>query len=196
MDRFISLVKDIPLLILIGAGVLIIAVIAALIISIMYRKKIKNFVKYLEEALGNDNFSNELYSPAFVKRHSQKVENFANRTNSRIIRLTGLDTEWLQQLQEKPKEKNVKRILKYIPEQGLFSCFLAAQKKTSITKLILAYMGTEPGSLRQLPLSGSGEPFDGKAAKLMFNKRMDEIREMAGDPEWSVRYFSIKLLLN
>ncbi|MCK5199742.1 MAG: HEAT repeat domain-containing protein, partial [Spirochaetales bacterium] len=196
MDKLINLVNGIPLLILVGAGVLIIVVIAALIVSTMYRKKIKNFVKYLEEALGNDNFSNELYSPAFIKRHSHKVENFANRTDSRIIQLTGLDTEWLHQLQEKPKDKNVKKILKFIPAQGLFSCFLAAQKKTSITRLLIEYMGTEPGSLRQLPLSGGGEPFDGRSAKLMFDDRMDEIREMAGDPEWSVRYFSIKLLLN
>jgi HEAT repeat protein len=196
MDRFISLVNDIPLHVLIGAGVLIIAVIAALIISVIYRKKINKFIKYLDEALGNDSFSNEIYSPAFVKRHSKRVESFADRTSSRIIPLSGLDIQWLQHLQEKPTEKNVKRILKYIPAQGLFSCFLAAQKKTSITRLLLEYLGEEPGSLRQLPLSSSGEPFDGKAAKLMFTGRMDEIREMAGDPEWPVRYFSIKLLLN
>lgn len=196
MDKFLNLVNGIPPLILIGAGGFIIVVIAALIFSMIYRKKIKNFIKYLKEALENDNFSNELYSPAFIKRHSQRVVNLANRTDSRIIRLSGLDTEWLQQLKEKPKDKNVKRILKFVPAQGLFSCFLAAQKKPSITKLLLEYLGTEPGSLRQLPLSGGGEPFDGKAAKLMFNERMDEIREMAGDTEWSVRYFSIKLLLN
>lgn len=196
MDRIISLVNDIPLPVLIGTGVLIIAVIIALIISAIYRKKIKNFLKYLEEALENDSFSNEIYSPAFVKGHSKKVESFADRTSSRIIQLSGLDIQWLHQLQEKPTEKNAKRILKYIPAQGLFSCFLAAQKKTSITRLLLEYMGEEPGSLRQLPLSSSGEPFDGKAAKLVFIDRMDEIREMAGDPEWPVRYFSIKLLLN
>ncbi len=196
MEKFITLINEIPLRILIAGGLFAAAVIAVLIISIIYRKKIKNFIKYLEEAVENDNFSKELYSPAFIRKHSKEVENLADRTDSRIIKLTSLDTQWLQQLQEKPKDKNVKRILKHIPGQGLFSCFLAAQKKPSITKLLLEYIGTEPGSLRQLPLSGSGEPFDGKSAKLMFDKRMDEIREMAGDPEWSVRYFSIKLLLN
>lgn len=196
MDKLITLIYGIPKWSLITGGGGIAAIIAVLIISIIYRKRNNIFSKYLEEVIENDNFSNDFYSPAFIKRHSGKVAAFADRTNSRIIKLTGLDAQWLEQLKEKPREKNVKKILKYIPEQGLFSCFIASLKRPAITKIILEYLGTEPGSLRQLPLSSSGEPFDGKAAKLMFNSRMDEIREMAGDPEWPVRYFSIKLLLN
>jgi HEAT repeat protein len=195
MDKIINLISELPFWILIGAGIIILALIAVLIIYRIYRRKIIGFKKYLKEALENDDFSNDIYSRIFVKRHSKKIETFADQTSNSIITLSGLNQEWLQTLKEKPKEKNVKRILKYIPEQGLFSCFLAALIKPKLTELLLNYLGEEPGSIRKLPLSSSGEPFDGKSAILIFKNRMDEIREMAGDPEWPVRYFAIKLLL-
>ncbi|MCK5673746.1 MAG: HEAT repeat domain-containing protein, partial [Spirochaetales bacterium] len=195
MDKLLSTVYELPLWILIGTGILAIALITVILIFIILRKKTKTFIKYLEEAMGNDNFSKDLYSPDFIKRHSKKIESFADRKSFKIISLSGLNGIWIQQLNENPKEQNIKRILKYIPEQGLFSCFLAALKKPHLTKLLLNYLGEEPGSLRQLPLSSSGEPFDGKSAMSILTNRMDEIREMAGDPEWPVRYFAIKLLL-
>ncbi len=195
MDKLINTVFNLPLWIILGSGFSIIAVIAILIFILVYRKKIKKFIKYLKESLENDSFSKDIYSPAIIQRHSKNIENFADKTDNKIITLSGLNKIWIQKLIENPKEYNVKRILKYIPEQGLFSCFLAALKKPKLTKLLLDYLGEEAGSLRQLPLSSSGEPFDGKAAILIFTNRMDEIREMAGDPEWSVRYFAVKLLL-
>lgn len=195
MDKLIDLVYELPLWILIGAGIVVISIITVLIAIMIFRKKNIIFKKYLEESLENNNFSNELYSKDFINRHSAAIKKFANRSNNKIISLSGLNKVWIQKLNENPNEKNVKRILKYIPEQGLFSCFLGALKKPKLTKYLLEYLGEEAGSLRQLPLSSSGEPFDGKAAISIFSNRMDEIREMAGDPEWSVRYFAIKLLL-
>lgn len=192
MEKLVSAVQDLPLWILTGAGVVIIAVI---IFSFIYRIKIRIFKKYLEESLENDSFSTDIYSLDYVRRHSSIIEKFAEQPRKKIITLSGLNTTWIQILNKKPKEKNFKRILKYIPDQGLFSCFLAALKKTDLTKFLLEYLGEEVGSLRQLPLSSSGEPFDGKLAISIFSNRMDEIREMAGDPEWPVRYFAIKLLL-
>ncbi len=195
MDKFIDLIYEIPLWILIGAGIVVILTITVLIVFIILRKKNIIFKKYLDESLENNNFSNELYSQDYINRHSTAIEKLANRSNNTIISLSGLNKTWIQKLKEKPNEKNIKRILKYIPEQGLFCCFLGALKKPKLTKYLLEYLGEDAGSLRQLPLSSSGEPFDGKAAISIFSNRMDEIREMAGDPEWSVRYFAIKLLL-
>ncbi|MDA3937732.1 MAG: HEAT repeat domain-containing protein [Spirochaetia bacterium] len=196
MDNFVNLILELPLWNIIGAGILLIAIIASSIIFAVIKKRTGKFIKYLEESLDNDNFSKEVYTPVFIKRHSTTIENFADKKNNIIITLSGLNKDWIKDLQKNPKEKTVKKILKYIPEQGLFACFLAALKKPKLTKLLLEYLGEEPGSLRKLPLSSSGEPFDGKAAILIFKNRMDEIREMAGDSEWPVRYFSIKLLLS
>ena len=195
MDKLINLIFKLPLWNTIGAVTIAAAAIIILIIYSIYRKKVKSFKKYLKESLENDNFSKKVYSPEFVKRHSKIIKNFADQTNYKIITLCGLNENWIQKIKNKPKTKNIKLVLKYIPDQGLFLCFLAALKNPNLTKLLLDYLGNEPGSLRKLPLSSSGEPFDGKAAIVIFLDRMDEIREMAGDPEWSVRYFAIKLLL-
>ncbi|MCF6335786.1 MAG: HEAT repeat domain-containing protein, partial [Spirochaetales bacterium] len=195
MDIVLKYVGELPFWIITGGGSAAVIIIAALIFTLIYRKKRKQFIKYLSEALENNSFSSDIYSEDYVKRHSKIVENFADNTDNKIIELTNLDQHWLRQLKKNPKEKDIKRILKYIPSRGLFSCFLAGLEKKSLTKNVLQFIGEEPGSLRKLPLSGSGEPFDGNAARLVFSDRMDEIREMAGDPEWSVRYFAIKLLL-
>ena len=195
MNNLLNIVNELPLWILAGTGILVITIIVVIIVFILYRKKIKTFIKYLEESLENNSFSNEFYSQTFIKKHSKIIEKFANQTNKNIITLSNLNNVWLQKLKAKPNEKYIRKILKYIPEQGLFYCFLAALKKPQFTKYLLEFLGDEPGSLRQLPLSSLGEPFDGKAANILFLNRIDEIREMAGDPEWSVRYFAIKLLL-
>jgi HEAT repeat protein len=195
MVKITDFLNGLPLWMLIGSGATILIIVGILIIAIISKRKNKNFIKYLSESLENDSFSTEVYSGSYIKKHSKKIETFADNSNKKIIILSGLHKEWLKDLEEKPKEKNIKRILKYIPDEGLFLCFLAALKKTKLTKLLIDFLGEEPGSLRQLPLSGSGEPFDGKAGILIFKDRLDEIREMAGDPEWSVRYFAIKLLL-
>ncbi len=196
MDIVLNYINSLPLWIVAGGGGAVIILIAVLITILIYRKKKIQFIKYMAEALENNNFSTEIYSEDYIRRHSKTIENFADSGDYRIIGLTNLDKHWLQQLNKKPKEKDIKRILKYIPDKGLFSCFLAGLEKNSLIKIVLQFIGDEPGSLRKLPLSGSGEPFDGNAARLVLAERMDEIREMAGDPEWPVRYFAIKLLLN
>ena len=195
MDKLLNWVFDFPLWIIAVSGATLVIIIAILIVFLILKKRTNIFIKYLEESLGNNSFAKDIYSSVFVKRHSKIIENFADRTHNKIITLSGLNKEWINSLKKNSKEKTVQKILKFIPDQGLFLCFLAALKRPQLTKLLLEYLGNEPGSLRKLPLSSSGEPFDGKAAIVIFSDRMDEIREMAGDPEWSVRYFAIKLLL-
>ncbi len=195
METIVKLIKSLPLGITVGGLAFIAAVIAGLITLILYKKKVKVFTKFLEESVESNYFSKNIYSEHFIERHSKIFENLADNKGNTVILNSGLDVQWLKQLKEHPKEKNLKRILKYIPEIGLFSCFLSSLENPKFTKLLTDYLGNEPGSLRQLPLSSSGEPFDGNAALLIFKDRIDEIREMAGDPEWSVRYFAVKLLL-
>ena len=197
MENVINLIKSIP------QGQPTAAVIGAVIIAaaaayfFIYRKNIKNFMKYLEEAAVDKDFSSGLYNESFLKRHSSIVESMADRTeDNSIILLTGLDRLWINQLKTYPSEKYLKKVLKYIPEQGLFTSFLLALRKDALKKSFIEYLDSDPGNLSRLPLTGSGERFDGKAAYTLLSDKMDEIREMAGNPEWPVRYFAVKLLIN
>ena len=197
MGRLLSQLKNMPAWELSGIILLTAAIIGAAAYFFIFRKNARKFIKYLEEALENDSYSNEIYSQSFLKRHSGIVENMADKLeDNKIIRLTGLDKMWLKQIKTYPSEKNEKRILKYIPEQGLFSCFLIALKKEALTKAFSEYINSDQGNISKLPLTGSGESFDGKAAYNLFSDKMDEIREMAGNPEWPVRYFAVKLLVH
>ena len=197
MEQIISTIKSIPPANLAAGITAAAAVAAAVIFYFLYRKNIKKFTKYLEEAVENNIFSSELYTDSYLKRHSAVVESIADKNESSgIIYLTRLDKIWINQLKTYPSEKMLKKVLKYIPQQSLFTCFVLALKKDALRKSFLEYLKEDSGNLKNLPLTGSGEVFDGKAAYALLTDRMDEIREMAGNPEWPVRYFAVKLLIN
>ncbi|PKL08950.1 MAG: hypothetical protein CVV51_06375 [Spirochaetae bacterium HGW-Spirochaetae-7] len=49
-------------------------------------------------------------------------------------------------------------------------------------------------TLRRIALSGPGRDFDGEAALRLLGDRMDEVREMLGDPEWASRAMAVRIL--
>ncbi len=197
MNKLLSQLKNMPAGELSAVIILAAAVITAAVYYFIYKNNIKKFIKYLEEALENDSFSEEIYSESFLKRYSGIVEKMADKLgDNKIISLTGLDNIWLSRLKTYPSEKNERKILKYIPEKGSFICFLTALRKGALVSAFSEYINSDPVNFTNLPLSGSGENFDGKAAYKLFSEKLDEIREMTGNPEWPVRYFAVKLLVN
>ena len=93
-------------------SVLAAALAAAVIFYFLYRKNIKRFTKYLEEAVENNNFSSELYPDSYLKRHSAIVESIADKNEDNgIIYLTCLDKLWINQLKTYPSEKMLKKVL-------------------------------------------------------------------------------------
>jgi HEAT repeat protein len=89
------------------------------------------------------------------------------------------------------------KILSDYPDQGLFAVFLGALKKKVIARELLSWIGESEDLFvfRRLALTGKGEYFKGSSAANLFSAYLDRIREMAGDPEWAARYFSLKILL-
>ena len=197
MDQLINMINNIPpaqAAALIAAALIIAGAAAYFFIK---KRSIKKFTKYLEEALENSSFSYGIYTDSYVKRNSKIIESIADKSgDSSIIYLTGIDRQWLNQLKTYPSEKILLKVLKYIPQQALFTAFLLALRKEALKAPFMEYINSDPGNLKKLPVTGSGENFSGKAAYDLLSGKMDEIREMAGNPEWPVRYFAVKLLIH
>ena len=124
MEQIISTIKSIPPANLAAGITAAAAVAAAVIFYFLYRKNIKKFTKYLEEAVENNIFSSELYTDSYLKRHSAVVESIADKNESSgIIYLTRLDKIWINQLKTYPSEKMLKKSIKIYTAAESFHLF-------------------------------------------------------------------------
>ena len=137
------------------------------------------------------------FSDTQLLRYSPAIERRADRRGPWIVRELGLDRLWIQRLQRRRSAADMKRLLKYSPETGLFTCFLVSLGNRRRDVILREYLNDNSDflQLRALALSGRGEEFSGAAARDFFSERLDEVREMTGDPEWPSRYFAVKILL-
>src|SRR6056297_1499293 len=138
------------------------------------------------------------YGASDLVNMASSLERAATRhTSVDLIRLTGADDVWIKRLAERPNKRWAERILEFVPEKGLFTVFLAALKKTKCEELFSNWLSDHEDllALRKVALSGKGEDFNGKQASEMLQDRLDQIREMMGDPLWPSRYMALKVLL-
>ncbi len=115
-----------------------------------------------------------------------------------IIQRTGIGALWIEQCIKRPSLGKVQRLLRYAPKDGMFAVFTAALRRQNCAHRFLIWLDEHEDvlSLRHIALSGKGNNFDGRKAYSFFKDRISQMRELAGYPEWSVRYMAAKILLH
>ncbi|MBN2875747.1 MAG: HEAT repeat domain-containing protein [Spirochaetales bacterium] len=113
-----------------------------------------------------------------------------------LLPALGYPLRWLEAVRSSGSRVAAARLLEFAPELGLFDVFFAALRHAGIKKVLLSWLGAqgETFALRRIALSGPGRAFDGASARLLLSERLDEVREMLGDPEWSVRAMAVRIL--
>jgi len=114
-----------------------------------------------------------------------------------LVRLTGADEVWIKRLAQRPSKRWVERVLEFASEKGMFTVFLSALKHPKAAEVFRIWLSENDDllALRKVALSGKGESFDGRKAMALFQDRLDQVREMVGDPQWASRYMALKVLL-
>ncbi|NBB90965.1 MAG: transposase [Spirochaetes bacterium] len=198
MQEILSFVNELPTWVYVAAA----AVVAAVVVVIVFTAKMRrDFMRRLRLA-AEDPEQAELqvrqkYSDAQLLRRSALIESVARKYSMNVISATGIDELWQDRLLRKRRSSDFRRVLDYSWENGLFACFLVALERPKLRPRLFARLD-DTGDLlvlRSIALSGRGEEFSGHAAFEMFSHRVDEVREMTGDPDWPVRYFAVKILL-
>jgi HEAT repeat protein len=189
-----------PIWLLPGIAALIFLSVLGLLLGIRLRRK--KFKNILQRIIASPHLARTLVLERYDQRAllgwSGLIDRFARRESREIINLLGMDLLWIKRLTEHKRKRDFLRVLRFAHEKGLFQCFLLSLENKSLASRLFQWLG-ETGEflpLRILALSGQGEEFSGKAAHDLFTEHLDEIREMAGDPEWACRYFSLKILLH
>ncbi|TFG84856.1 MAG: hypothetical protein E4H20_01965 [Spirochaetales bacterium] len=108
----------------------------------------------------------------------------------------GYPERWLALVRVGHSRKAGRKLLRFAPELGLFECFLASLRSPGMGRDLLAWIdGQGDGfTLRRIALAGPGREFNGESAKTLFADRMDEVRELLGDPEWAARAMAVRIL--
>ena len=115
----------------------------------------------------------------------------------RLPSILGYGERWMAVLESGGGRGTMSRVLEFLPDVGLFACFRAALRREALGRQLLDWTTTDAGAfaLRRIALSGPGRDFDGAKARVLFKERLDEVRELLGDPEWAVRVFAVRILL-
>ncbi len=188
-----------PLWVYILDGVIIAAILAVIVRTLIQNTLLK---KRLEKACLDREAAQllilEKYSYQVLLRKSAYIEAAVDKYGDALIDYLDIADKWVEELKTRRRIKDIRRVLKYIPEKGLFYVFLAVLEKPKRVQLLSTWL-KESGDLlamRRIALSGRGENFDGARALGIFEEYIPQIREMTGDPEWASRYFAVKILLH
>ncbi len=177
-----------------GAIVVIAVVVLVLVQSAVFRRRLRAVADSPSMA---DDLVLSRYGARRLLQATKRIERFARATGPAVITALGLDQIWLARLERRKSRKDFERILEFIPDRGLFVCFLVSLEKPDLAARLQKWIDEteEFLGLRRIALSGKGQQFDGAQALEMFRERLDEVREMTGDPEWAPRYFAVKVMI-
>jgi HEAT repeat protein len=198
MKELVDITKAVPWWILLTAGAVFAAIVVVIIIFAQraaFRKRLRKVA--VDPGLAEKEILNR-YSKERLLRKSGVIENVAKKAGEHIIPALGIDRLWIDRLAEKKRLADFRRVIRFAPDKGLFTCFLASLEKPKFSEEIDKWLKSERDllALRYIALSGRGEEFDGSLALETFRNRLNEIREMMGDPEWPPRYFAVKVMLH
>ncbi len=138
------------------------------------------------------------YPPGRLMRFSGVLERYAERREAAVLGITGIDELWLRRLADRGSGRDMRRVLRFFPDRGLYVCFLASLKKPRLARILATWLKEHRDFhvLRRVALAGSGELFDGRKALEQFREQVPELREMTGDPEWRCRAFALQMLVH
>ncbi|MFW5741879.1 MAG: HEAT repeat domain-containing protein [Spirochaetota bacterium] len=197
MDAVIKFVTNQPLEYLIAAGaavaIALLVPIASVARRVRFRKRIRRFLEQPDIRRSTD-----VFDDAELLRRSRTLEHMAEREGEAVVEALELDRLWTERLYEKERPGDFRRVLRWGTDKGLFACFLMALRNRRYARMLRGYLADHSDFvvLRRLALSGRGDDFSGRKARDFFADRIDEVREMTGDPEWASRYFAVKILLH
>ena len=199
MDRFLELLKSLPLYEIFGAAFLLVIIIAVILTVLIRRQRFRRALRSLasEPDLKKEEVLSRYRREKLLKKSSYLVE-LSRKSGVNLPEVLDLTDEWVELYREKHKTKLQNWILEFSPDKGLFSIFQRALGHSGTARRLESFLDESRDflKLRRIALSGKGEPFDGTKALALFESRLDEIREMTGDPEWAARYFAINILLH
>jgi HEAT repeat protein len=197
MQAVINFITGLSVYVYGAAAAVLVVVAVVVIVALTGRRRFLRRISEYMEIPGTRN-RRDYFADDELLRRTRLVEKATARFGRKVVPALEADELWISRLASQGSAADFRRVLEYAKDKGLFTCFLVALKNAGLRKKLAAYLAENRDFLvlRQLAASGRGEDFDGSDARRFFADRVEEIREMTGDPEWPSRYFAVKILLH
>ncbi|MBT3273283.1 MAG: hypothetical protein HN368_09025, partial [Spirochaetales bacterium] len=199
MRAIVDFLSSLPIWVYAIAGGVLIILIVVLVVFIPRGRYKRRLIKVSSDPDLADELIRDKYDDATLLQRSGLTVRLATRLqNEALPTLIGIDDLWIQRLMQTKHAGTMKRILHFVPDKGLFACFITTLDKPRLAPIFSEWITKADDFLilRRVALSGKGEAFNGKAALEVLRDKIDNLREMTGDPEWASRYFAAKIILH
>ncbi len=177
----------------IAAGlVLLVVAIVALARRGAFRRRLRAAVDSSEGRVG----FRARYGDRAILRRSRLIESEEQKQPG-AVSASGVAALWLQRLVERPRVRDLDRLLRLAPDEGLFTCFRMSLGNPALSARFVQWMENENDVLiiHRIAAAGRGERFDTAAALEMLRGSIDSLRETCGAPEWPQRYMASSIVL-
>jgi HEAT repeat protein len=182
-----------------GAGAAAAAAMA-LLVRLMVRRR--RFAAAFRRLLAGEIRDLPAEAAGRTSRNARKIASLlegADPTTARdALYHTGIAAQWVDRLRRRPRKVLFQGVLRHDISEGFFACFRYALEKKKYRRRLDQWMDRNRTRLPLLVIvhSTAGERFDGRRAFDLFRDKLEEIRDLLGDPDWRGRYFALKVLLN
>lgn len=125
------------------------------------------------------------------------IDALIRRRGEEVIAYFGVSEHLVRRLERRKNADDARRLLRISPAEGSFAVFLAGMDNPAVAAVFTGWIGenSDISTVRAMGLSARGRDFSGEGARRLLGDVIEEVRELSGDPEWPVRFFSLRVLL-
>jgi HEAT repeat protein len=199
MEQIVSVVVGLPLWAYIAAAAVLLAIVALIVVATLIRRR---FRKALEAIASGEEGAGEAFRKRYgrntVLRRTGLIERALRvHPQSELVAETGIGALWIERLDARGRERDFRRVLYYVGGYGLWACFRQALRNEQRARRFLSWLGEHESwqALRETALASDGERFDARRAVLLLRDYIDQVREMTGEPDWRIRLFAVRIML-
>lgn len=177
-----------------------VVIVYLLFMLVIHFYRTHRFKKHVDKLIKHPELKDKILSSISKKmigRRTRSICRLSRKKGVNLPQILSAAPLWIEKFNKTKSKRMMKHLLEFIPDETVFYCFIRTLEKKQLMPILEKWLNSCEDFLvmRRIALSGKGEDFNGEEAIKMFSDRLDEIREMTGDPEWASRYFAIKILI-
>ncbi len=136
--------------------------------------------------------------PAFLFLFTPIARRIGERFGPEAVRLMGVDRLWTASLSSRPRISYLRLALRYAPDTALYPALEAAAGKPALRVPYSACIASrkDPHVILKTAISADGRTVPGSRIIEMLTPNLPEIRALAGNPDWKIRFFAYQILVH
>jgi len=187
--------EDSLLVLYILTPILLLIIGAALFLFLRKNHISKNLKLCIEDSLKIEPFLKKM-SIKKLSLYSGLVEKISSHKDISLPKKLGMDFFWIARLERRATSANLKRVLRFCADNGIYSAFKSSLKKEKLRPIFLNFIQEQKFEvlLNALAKKAYLLEFDGKSASELLNQHIEQIADLADSSSPEDRWFSFRIM--